>query len=174
MLPDWRNYSASPDTGLTSIVIFSDFKCRSCKYAHEVLKGLSDARAAGVAVRWWQLPLLGPVSIEGARAIACLSSARDQAALTDVIFAASDSLGIESWTKLAERSGISAARELQSCVESEDSLAALTEAKAIAVQLGITSTPSVLLDSLLFRGMPSRNYLNRYLDQNSPRRLRPH
>lgn len=165
----WREYAASQDSSLTSIIVFSDFKCGGCRYAHEVLSTLPGNRRGAVVIKWWQLPLLGPVSVEAARAVECLSSTRERDALTAAFFAAADSLGIVPWADLAARSGIADGVKLQACVQRDDSIAALTEAREIASRLQVTSTPTVLLDSLLFRGMPSRSYLNKYLERKNAR-----
>ncbi len=173
VLPDWRSYAASQDSSLTSIVVFSDFKCAGCRYAHDVLTSLPASYRRAVAIKWWQFPILGPVSIEAARAVACVSSRKDEAALTATLFSAADSLGIVPWADLAARSGIVDGAKLQACVERDDSIAGLLEAKEIALRLGIASTPTVVLDSLVFRGMPSRTYLHKYLERKNAHNSRP-
>lgn len=173
VVPEWRRYASSQDSNLTSIVVFSDFRCGGCRYAHHVLASLPGEWQGAVAIKWFQLPLLGPVSVEAARAVSCVRSIRDQAALTTTFFSATDSLGMVPWADLAARSGIADIATFQACVERDDSIAALTEAKEIASKLRITSTPTVLLDSLLFRGMPSRSYLTRYLERKNAREPRP-
>lgn len=162
IVKEWRRYSHTSDTTKTSVVVFSDFKCEACKYAHEVLSTLLDDARQIFALRWHQFPILGPVSNEAARAILCVSDEDERARLTITFFAASDSLGVTPWTTLAARSRIENPERLQECVDAPDS-PELTEARRLALDLGVVSTPTVLVDSMLFRGMPSRSYLTSYL-----------
>lgn len=50
-----------------------------------------------------------------------------------------------------------------SCLSSDDALAVVRKDSALASELGIEGTPGVLLDSLLFEGVPHLRYLQAYV-----------
>lgn len=160
---NWRRYAATGDATTTSVVVFSDFRCGACKYAHDVLASLPDPLRPVLSVQWRQLPLLGPVSVEAARAVSCLTDRDERERLTATLFALADSLGMIAWMKVASRTSINSPELLQLCIEGKDSLRELIETRRLAADLGVVTTPSVLLDSMLFRGMPSPSYLTSYL-----------
>lgn len=160
---EWRAISGSDAAGQTQIVVFSDFRCKACRYAHRILTELPPRLARSVSVKWLQLPLLGPASVEAARAAECVGTQGERSRLFAVLFQHQDSLGLLPWERVAEEARVAQPAQFARCTLDDRTRPSLVATAQLAEQLGVHSTPTVLIDSLLFGGMPSKQYLHRYL-----------
>jgi protein-disulfide isomerase len=81
----------------------------------------------------------------------------------DVLFGIQDSIGAIAWGEVALRAGIPDTGEFNQCLERDEPRAALRSDSAAAATIGVVSTPTVIVNGLLFSGTPSIEEVEKYL-----------
>jgi predicted DsbA family dithiol-disulfide isomerase len=150
--------------GRLPMAVFSDYFCPNCPELSRLVQKVAEQKP--VAVRWIDMPILGPRSVAAAR----LSRA---AALQGQAVAAHDHLmthavppGPAGAAVLASALSLDAER-LARDLEGPEVQAALDKAQAIAAVLGIIGTPATLVGRTLVIGGISQRDLLRLIELES-------
>lgn len=168
VLSEWRTLAdggarlGDPRARVT-LVVFSDYLCQYCRAAAEDLHALLGRHPRDVAVVWRQYPVLGAQSAPAAVAAECSRLSGWFEPVHDRLFAQNDSFGLTSWTRIAAEAGLPDTAKFADCLSDTVAAAAVNEDVNVGRQLGIAGTPTIVLDSLMFLGLPDAVYLDRYV-----------
>jgi protein-disulfide isomerase len=166
---DWLRYSeqGSPLAAhepVVRIVVFSDYACGHCSAALSTVDTLVRQFRGAIEVVWRHFPMLGEGSRAAALAAICARGAGGGMALHSQLFLKYDSLVAVGWGKVAEELAVHDAASFIGCLSSEAAMKALERDVVAARELGLSGVPGVLLDSLLFIGMPPQRYLQTHIN----------
>jgi predicted DsbA family dithiol-disulfide isomerase len=145
----------SPATGssspLITIVEFSDFQCPFCASVQPILRQVLQEYAGAVKLVFKHLPLdIHRNAMSAARAAYCAGRQERFWQYHDALFDAK-TLSAESYNRLAQSLGLNL-QTFQSCLNSIDSLNAITSDVEFARSLKIESTPSFVINNRIVSG----------------------
>ncbi len=170
LIPEWRDvHRESAGSDVTRISVFGDYLCGVCASLEHELLELQQRLGDSVAIEWRHYPALGSLSEAAAIVAECGREAGKFPELHHEIYSAQSELAVVSWTDLAIKAGIQDSERFEDCIRDPTTRAAVQSDKAQALAIGVTVTPSLLLDSLLFMGSPSMRYLRAYVDKATNR-----
>jgi len=154
------------DTGAPAKLIeFSDLECPFCRQFHAVTETIRAKYPGDVAVVLVHTPLKGHRFAEpAARAAECAHVQGKFAAFVSRVFDKQDSLGLKSWVSYGRDAGILDTVSFVKCVASNDPVLVVERGKELAKKLGITGTPTVLLNDWRFGAPPSERELASAID----------
>jgi protein-disulfide isomerase len=157
---NWRDYAAEghrrgPEGAPVTIVVFSDFQCPACRVFSGYLPELFEEFEGRLAVVYRHYPLPTHAhAVPAARAAECAAAQGAFDPFHDAVFAWQDSLGTWPWARFAAEARVSDAAGLERCVEEEVPLPALQRDTLAARRLGVTGTPTLLVNGRRFHGVP--------------------
>lgn len=153
--------SGSPSAILISV--FSDHRCVYCMHADRMLVELLES-GLPIRVMYRHRPILGFASSLAAGALECAAQQGQFRAMNSALFTASDTLGLVDFWALASGVGVSDSLEFRECTEG-GGLEAVRRDLLLADELGVTGTPGVLIDSLLYAGFPGADVVRAHVDR---------
>lgn len=170
-IKDWRRFDAGiktigSRTAPVSVIVFSDFQCPFCARLAHSLDRVRATYPDQVRIVFRNFPIesLHPHAKAAAAAAECSAGQGRFAPLHDLLFQHPDSIGIWQWKTVAERAGIPDIGRFEDCLTSNATTARLGEDSAAAITLGLTGTPTVLINSWLLRsGAPTDSVLDALL-----------
>lgn len=161
---DWKRVLASggtligDDSAAITFVEFTDLECPACRAYQPGLEELV-ARYPGL-VRLHYVPY--PLSIHrfamGAARVADCVLEQDRSALhrwTEVVFAGQDSLGLKSWGAFAADASLPDTLHLADCATAPGTPVRINSSMAYAETIGVSGTPTIMVNGWLYRGLPS-------------------
>jgi protein-disulfide isomerase len=155
----WQEYFTAgrlvgrADSGVT-ILEFADFECPACR---QFGRYVDSVNALGIPVRvlYRHYPLpTHRFALPAATASECAAEEGRFEEMHAVLFAHSDSFGITPWWGLARKAGLQDSAKFARCMGSAGPLERLTRDTTAGNQLGVRGTPTLLIDSLRFDGVP--------------------
>lgn len=151
-----------PASAPLQVVYFSDFECPACRTLHARLDSLSGRHPGSVAVTVLHFPIesLHPHARAAAVAAEC---AGDQARFTEfarLLFAAQERIGITAWDAFAWEAGVPDLETFRRCTAGPEAPARVRRHEALAGRLGVTGTPTVIVNALMFDIPPSTAQLD--------------
>lgn len=165
----WEEYARAghrmgPPSASVYVVVFSDFQCPYCALAVPGFRELRARHPNDVAIIFRHYPLPShPYAVPAARASECAAEQGLFEAFHDAAFAAQDSLGAVPWTLLAIRAGIPDTAVFHTCFGSQAPPESLARDASAAARLGISGTPTILVNQYLFRGVAPVDTLDAYV-----------
>lgn len=150
--PERDHVYGSPDAPI-SLIVYADFECPFCKQFHTTPKDIADAYPGEVNVvyRHFPLPIHAPGARRQAEAAECAAELGGNQAFwgyADAIYDRTESNGAgfpqAGLAPLAAELGLDAAR-FQACLDDGRYVERVQEDVAEATQLGIDSTPTVIV-----------------------------
>lgn len=155
----WRSIAASgsllgsPAQGVT-ITVFSDFQCSYCSRFAGKLRTLRERYPRDVQVIFRHNPLVRshPHAVGAAIAAVCAGRQGAFEAYHDALFAQQDSIGLKAWTAYARDAGIRDTAAFAACLASPAAEAQVSRDREDARRLGLTTTPSFLVNDTRFVG----------------------
>jgi protein-disulfide isomerase len=152
--------AASP---LVTILEFSDFQCPFCAAVQPTLKQILQEYAGAVKLVFKHLPLeIHRNAMPAARAAYCAGQQERFWQYHDELFA-SKNLSTESFNVVAKNLGLNL-QTFQSCLNSVDSLNAITNDVETARRLRIESTPSFVINDRVVSGAISFGEFERIIN----------
>ena len=143
--------SLGPEGAPVTIVEFSDFQCPYCRAAQKTIKRLVQDYPAQVRLAFKHLPLSAhPQAMAAAQAAFCAGRQGRFWQYHDALFAAED-LAPESLRGAASALKLNPA-EFNACLDSEAARAAVLADVREARRLGISGTPTFVVNGRLVRG----------------------
>jgi len=175
---DWESYLSSgnrlgPSSALVTVVEFSDFQCPYCAQVAERLSKTREKYGGQMAILFRHYPITArhPHALGAALSSECAAGQGRFEEFHDVLFMKQDSIGIIGWADLAKRSGIANLQAFERCTR--DSLHADRVDRDIAAgnRLGLTGTPTLLINGQMLRGAPSQSVLDSMVHSEIARRV---
>lgn len=150
---EWRSLSSEgevigPANAPVTIVEFSDFQCPYCRRLAAVLDSVMADYPGKVRVvfRHYPLPHLHPSARMAAIAAECAGRQGRFPSMHDQLFRAQDSIGVTSWSAFAVRAEVMDTIRFGGCLTEPAHVARLQRDSIAAESLGITGTPTVMVN----------------------------
>lgn len=162
---EWKSYARSgqrlgPANAPVTIVEFSDFQCPACRAAAETLRKVRQRYPQQVAVLYRHAPIPSHEhAADAARASQCAGEQGRFEAYHDALFAHQKSIGQISWTAFADTAGVANGDAFASCMSGGGTTAVVEDDQSAARRLGVSATPTLLINEQLIVGSPSEEEL---------------
>lgn len=157
VVPEWKDFASfeARDPGDTrrQLVVFTDFSCAACRATDSMLQ--SDPtldRRFRLSYRY--LTMIGGAASRRAAALAVCAEAFPSGVSIHQEFVRSN-VSVDSTTAALSRRLGSADSRLEACLDSEFMVQRLSRDSTLAERLALTATPGILIDSVLYRGVPA-------------------
>ena len=164
---DWAKYATGakrfgPRSAAVTVVEFSDFQCPFCVQFYSTLELVRSRHAEDVQVVFRNFPIgrIHPLAVAAARAVECAAGQGRFKEYHAFLFENQDSLGVVDWVEISRRVGIANASAFGNCVESPATRELVTRDSVAAAALGVTGTPTVLINGWRIVGAPSEALLD--------------
>lgn len=157
-IKEWRDYaregiSLGASNARVTIVEFSDFFCPFCRKAAPDIRQVRDRFPQDVRFVYRHLPL-GDASYPTAIAAECASRAGRFDAFHDLLFELIDSVATVKFSTIAHRAGIRDTSTFKNCMNDSTALSAVQRDVQAAKSLGVTGTPTILINDARFPANP--------------------
>lgn len=149
--------SASP----IKIVTFVDYECPFCAQFHTTLQEVAQERPNDFEVIHVHYPLTGihRFAMPAAKGAECAAAVGKYSEWVDILYQKQDSLGLKPWADFAHEVGIDDATRIHDCATAVDSNDMVSAAIEFGGRIGVSSTPTVLVNGWMYPGPPSRERL---------------
>lgn len=162
VVESWRSFARTAGDTLDSIaphkvvvVVFSDYECPACKQFDEAVRAIAAASPGRIKIRYRHLPLRShPYAAIAAKAAVCAEAEGRFDPMHRLLFLSSDSLARVHWGRLAVSASIPDSSAFLDCLRSRETIKALDRDYADADRLGTLQTPTVLINSEMYKGLP--------------------
>jgi protein-disulfide isomerase len=164
---DWKAFAqsgrrvAGSEQSPVQIVEFLDLECPACRaYQAKILAKIKQVFSGSVGITIVHYPLrIHRFAEIAARASECAAQQGRFGEFVDLAFAKQDSFGIKPWPEFAGEAKVADIRAYSSCLASP-SFAMIDSGTALARQLGISGTPTMIVNGWQFGGPPSEDELS--------------
>ncbi len=170
-IADWRSYAreghpAGPANAPVKIVVFSDFQCPFCGTLAARLDTLQARYPEEIAILYRHSPLqIHPSAVSAAKASECAGLQGRFKAFHDALFAAQDSIGVWSWNRFALRAEVPDTLTYQRCLAGSFAMAAVKRDMDAAGRLGVTATPTLLINHIRLQGARPLDTLEAHVER---------
>ncbi len=157
---DWMWYAAvghriGPAKAAVTVVVFSDYECPFCRTLERELSVLRKDYPEDLAVVWRHFPLEGhEFALPAAKAAVCAAEQESFAAFHQRLFQRVELLGTIPWSVLAASAGVHDTSVFNDCLRGEAPALIVERDVSAARRLGVNATPTLLINSAQFRGLP--------------------
>ncbi|HEV7589890.1 MAG TPA: thioredoxin domain-containing protein [Longimicrobium sp.] len=168
---DWRRYAAQghrsgPAGAPVDIVVFSDFQCPACRMLAGYLDAIRLEFPDQVAVVRRHAPLpIHQYAVAAAQASECAARQDRFDQFHDALFQAQASIGTAPWSRFAAVAGVPDQPAFDACMAETAPVAALQRDTMDARALKLHSTPTWMVNGVLFRGTPPMDTIRAYVRQ---------
>jgi protein-disulfide isomerase len=147
------------------VVVLVDYQCPACRAFHGAVMDLVERRPQDVKVWYVDHPLdYHEHAAEAALAAECAAQAGAFRPMVDVMFAKQESLAVKPWTGYAVEAGVADTSDFAICVDRGPGSRRVEEGLRFGAQIGLSGTPTVLIEGWLFPAPPTRRSLNLAID----------
>lgn len=159
-LPNWQEFlgsgtSIGNPTAPIKIIEFGDFECPYCRVASDSLRALRDRFAGRVALVFVHYPLnRHRFARPAARVAECAGMQGRFEAMHDELYSRQDSLGLKSWASYAAAAGVRDTIRFNRCATASDEVAKVNAGVALGNALGVTGTPTLIVNGWRFFAPP--------------------
>lgn len=156
-VPDWEAYAEGPRLGPAdaevTITVFSDFQCPYCKLLAEAITELRTELDDEVALVYRHHPLPHhPFARAAAVASECAHEQQHFWEYHDALFAGQAEIGVRTWTEFADLAALPEPASFATCVDRAVTPERLVADSVAARRIGVTGTPTFLINDRLYRG----------------------
>lgn len=151
-----------PASAPLQVVYFSDFECPACRTFHARLDSLSGRHPGRVAVTVLHFPIesLHPHARAAAVAAECTGDQARFAEFSRLLFGTQERIGITAWDAVAREAGVPDLDAFRRCTAGAEAPARVRRHEALAGRLGVSGTPTVIVNGLMFDVPPSTAQLD--------------
>lgn len=168
---NWREFLGSgrlvsgSKASPVQIVEFLDLECPACsEFQAKTLSAVEHAYRESVAVTIIHHPLrIHRFAQLAARASECAAHEDQFAPFVELALAKQDSFGIKPWEELAEEAGVADMKAFEKCLSAPMPKLVKT-GQALAENLEITATPSIIVNGWQYSRPPSEKLLREDID----------
>lgn len=170
--PNWRNYL---DSGVrigradapVQLIEFADLECPFCRQFH--VGALAEIRASyhdAIAVTYVHFPLrMHRFASMAAHAAQCAAESARFEAFVGAVYANQDSLGLKDWSSFAVDAGVADMPGFLTCLDDPATAVRVQAGRQLGDSLGITGTPTFLLNGWQLAATPSAAQLSTMIDR---------
>jgi protein-disulfide isomerase len=152
--------------GRVTVLVASDIECPACRAFHRSLRRHLAPGDTSVSVRFLHFPLRQHRFAPSAAAfVECAARQGKVEAALDLLFEKQDSLGLKEWESFASEAGLGTGRSIKSCMTSAAVAARVEEAREAGERLGVTFTPTLIVNGWRIPQVPSHAQLGSILAQ---------
>lgn len=168
--PRWQEYAAAGHRignvrGAVEIVEFGDFECPYCRKFSVYLDSLKRT-GREVTLIYRHLPGRSHLqALPAARASECADEQGNFQAMYNALIYNADSLGRVPYTWFARHAGVRDSAAFARCMNSSGSIPNLHEDTLAASRLRISGTPTLLIESQRYDGLPPFDSLRAFIDR---------
>ena len=148
-----------PDSPVT-IVVIEDLECPVCAGYHKTVGSVAQAESVSLVHVLYPLTY-HKSAMPAARAAICAAELGRFGQWLDVVYSKQDSLSIKSWTSYVQDAGIRDTARIASCAADTTQVTRLSESIAYGDQMGLTGTPSTIVNGWRLSNTPSKAELTR-------------
>lgn len=144
------------------IVEFGDFQCPACALAALSIRELRTRYGDKVSVLYRHFPLvtIHPQAYMAAIASECAGAQGAFETFHDALFAEQSNLPQINWISFAATADVSSISMFETCLDASWPAERVAEDMRMARQIGITGTPSIIINGRLFSGLPELEILD--------------
>ena len=172
-IAQWQSFASSghrlgPKNAKVTIVEFIDFECPYCRDFVQQVAALRQEHPDSLAIVFRHFPLLQhPSALAAVRASECAANQGAFWKYHDALFSKQDLIGIREWDEFAGDTGFPFDFELfNRCVSNRGPIASLSRDTLAARELGVTGTPTALVNGELVVGARAiRNVVLKFLNE---------
>lgn len=172
---DWRHFASSgprvgnPNAPVT-VVEFYDFQCPYCRTMEPRIREVFARHPQDIAIVYQNFPLdIHQFATPAAHAADCADKQGSFKPFHDTLFAHTDSLAATPWTEFATRAGVRNLKEFQRCMADNTIQSKIDHDIDDAKEIGVTGTPTFLINDKKITGTLSTNQLDGYIRQELER-----
>lgn len=168
---DWDRLEKSglrtgPGSALLTVVEFVDFECPACAAFYRTLRRFQSAHSDEVAVVLQHFPLeMHENALHLARVVECAAHRGRLVPLQDSIFSRQAFMSRRSAVELGVVAGIGDTLEFRACVSDSAQTVRVDSGIAIGRRLGVTATPTVIIDGIQYRQLVDSALLSSALEK---------
>jgi protein-disulfide isomerase len=101
--------------------------------------------------------------VSAAMAVECVALQGDVGSFVDLTFVKQDSVGLKSWPSYAAEAGIPDLPAVEACLRSPPPMPRIDRGLALAQELGLKGTPSVVVNGWVYPAPPPAEELSRVI-----------
>lgn len=154
-----------PEDALLTIVEFTDFQCPFCRRHADVIDAVRAEFPDEIQVIVLHFPL--PQHRFAAITAVAAECADHQGSFPSAyrtLFANQDSIGLKPWYVIGEEAGISDVHAFETCVMETPTTPRIEHGRALGERMGVTATPTVLVNGWRMPRPPQPDELRAALD----------
>lgn len=165
VVPDWRSVATSPHvsgpaTSPVTLVVFSDFECPFCRSFARVVDSLRlTLPQLRIVERHFPLTSIHPRAYAAAMAAECASAQGRYEPMRHALFRDSLLVRAGRWADVAQDIDIPDSAAFTTCMREERPAALVNADIRAAGDLGLSGTPSILINDSLFSPPPEADAL---------------
>ena len=166
---DWASYASGghrtgPAAAAVTIVEFSDFQCPFCARLAPRLDSLRARSPIPFAVVYRHVPLENhPHAMAAARASECAADQGRFKEMHDALFREQGAIGQKAWSAYARQAGVADSAAFARCLEGDAGASRIRADMAAGERLGVTGTPTLLVNRYRMVGAPPLDTLLAYV-----------
>jgi len=164
---DWRSmlptaHMVGDQQAPITIIEFTDLQCPFCRRFNSALASARVKYPNKIATAFVHFPLNGHGQAEAAaRAVECAAASGRFGEAVDFVFEKQDSLGKQPWTWFAAGAGVRDTLSFVHCMADSGVRRNVQAGLTLGKKIGVTGTPTVLLNGWRYSGTPSDTELVR-------------
>ena len=144
-----------PSSPRVAVVEFVDYQCPFCLQAERRIGQLRERYGGDLAVSYRHFPLpTHSHAFEAAIASECAGEQGRFIAFHDILFNDQKAIGINPWVEFATRASVPDHTRFLACLEEEAPRDRVEADMGLAQSIGVTGTPSFVVEGLLLEGLP--------------------
>lgn len=144
-----------PSSPRMAVVEFVDYQCPFCLQAERRIDQLRERFQDDLAVSYRHFPLPTHThAFEAAIASECAGEQGRFIAFHDVLFEDQKAIGVDPWIEFAMRASVPDHTRFLACLEEDAPRDRVEADMALAESVGVTGTPSFVVEGLLLEGLP--------------------
>lgn len=152
-----------------TVVEFLDYQCPYCSAIHPAMQDLVASRQGHLLVVIRHFPLVNKHrnAMTAALVSECAARQLPFRLMHGVLLLNHDSVGTKPWTWFAEKAGIVDTVLFSRCLTDDAVRTKVTDDRALAIELGLAGTPSLVVNGLLL-ARPQPIFLSKWLRYRPP------
>lgn len=160
-VPMWREvdvggHVVGDSTSRVRVIVFSDYQCAACQALHAMLEGMASDITARISMRWRHFPLASHAHAHAAAAAAvCAAKYGAFPEVHAALFRVPYGVSVPRWVAIAATSGVRDTGRFAACLEADETKRALEADEIDGRRLGLHGTPTILVGSALYGGLPA-------------------
>lgn len=158
---DWQEYAKvgridGPPAAPVHVTVFSSYLCDACRATAEALERLKLELPERVSITWRHVALsTSPLGDSAAAAALCAAQQGRFLEMHRSLFGTPPDGSAGSWEQRAREAGVRRLDAFAECMGDNSTRAAIEADQAASRLLGVSATPTILVNHAKYRGLPS-------------------